>query len=272
MTAPNPVEAEATGQQYITATYEGREYKVLLDVDEWPLDLVAVSVGVTDEGRLVPSYSVLAMALQRLLGDQWPDFMRNFPRRRDLLPASQAFAAAAGFPSEPRDLSFGCLPRLLATLAHRQDAVEATLGQMGLDYRDRWRFNADGQRKLTLRQINVRLSYALPTSPLAIAQNDGRMPFTSSDLLLMDVFEALTHRPHPSRPMSPAQKAAREAESAKKKKAVEDYRQRHQNSRKNTALETARANAQQLGRHAHADARQEGPRQDGQAQGHAPQP
>lgn len=249
----SPVEAEATGQPFIVTSYKGREYKLPTDVDNWPLDLIAVTVGTTKDDQLVVDHPRLASALQRLLGDQWTDFLRSFPLRRDLLPASQQFAAAAGFDGKGRDLAFGALPRLLATLEHWRDAVEATLSDLGIDYRDRWRFDDHGQRRLTLRQIHVRLSFLRPDSALGIAQNDGRMPHQATDLLLMDLIEVLTGKPHPSRPLTPGQ--LKERTDAKKKaasvpNAVADYRARSE-SRKQKALDIARANAQ-TGKAAHA--------------------
>lgn len=257
---PDPVEAEATGQQYVVATYAGRDYKLSLDAETWPLDLIAISVGIGSDQKLVANDVPLTQAMVQLLGDQWDDFSRAFPRRRHLIPASQVFAAAAGFAGEPRDLAFGALPRLLATLTHWGAAVEATLGDLGLDYRDRWRFDADGQRKLTLRQIHVRLSHVRHDSPLAIATNGGRVPHTSNDLLLMDLFEAITKVAHPSRPLTAAQRAERTNEQKKKNTvndAVADYESRMK-SRKQKAVETARANAQRgKGTAAHGHPQQE---------------
>jgi hypothetical protein len=240
------VEAEATGQPAITATYNGREYKLAADADDWPLEAIAVSVGVNNAGRLVTIHNTAARALAALLGDQWPDFLQRFPQRRHLQAASSAFAAAAGFTAAPADLAFGPLPRLLATLQLWPDAAEATLTAAGFDYRDRWRFDPDGRRRLTLRQINVALSCASPAdSPLAIAQNDNRLPLTSTDVLLMDVYEAITRTAHPSRPMTPDQREKRLTVQEKTDKAIEDYRRRHPSSgaRKRSAVETAKANA-----------------------------
>ncbi|OKH70819.1 hypothetical protein EB72_24810 [Mycobacterium sp. SWH-M1] len=246
---PDPVEAEATGQQYISALYGGQEYKLALDADDWPLELIRVSVGVDtneEERRLVPHYGVLVASLQQILGDQWDDFLQAFPKRKDLVPASQAFATAIGFPPGPNDPVFGALPRLLANLYHWRDAVEATLGEMGLDYTDRWRFDADGRRLLTLRKIHVRLSHARYDSPLAIAHNGGRIPKSGQELLLMDVFEAITRQAHPSRPLTPEQRAEREkAKSAQSKHsaAIAEYRKNGPKSRFQHARETAQANA-----------------------------
>ena len=122
-------------------------------------------------------------------------------------------------------------------------AVESDLARFWqLDYRDRWRFDVDGHRKLTLRQINARLSHLPADSALAI-QMGRRSPV---ELLLMDIYEPLAHRVHPARPLTPEQAAERHAEAAAKAKARADYEKRRvaQGHRKvDTALENARANA-----------------------------
>lgn len=241
----SPAEAEATGQQFVVAQFRGREYKLPLDAELWPLDAVAVSVAALD-GKLVPSHVQLANALKRLLGDQWADFIGAFPRRRELVPASQEFAAAAGFAGDHRDAAFGALPRLLYILTARRDAVEAGLAEVGVDYLDRWRFDQDGRRRLTLRQIHVRLTHLPRTNALNIAMNEGRAPYSTTDLLLMDVFEAVTRVAHPSRPMTAEQAKARDDKKRKtKQQAVQEYRKRNPDkSRTQSALDIARANAQ----------------------------
>lgn len=252
----SPVEAEATGQPHLVATYKGHEFKLPTDVDDWPLDLIAVSVGTAQDGTWFVHHPTLALAMQQLLGVQWYSFNRSFPLRKDLLPASREFAAAAGFTADTGDLAFGALPLLLATISQHQDAVEATLADRNIDYRDRWRFDADGQRLLTLRQIHVRLKFRRPDSALSIALNGGRMPYQAGDLLLMDLYEVLTGKQHPSRPLTAKQLEKRKAVQSKKAKesaAVAEYRKRAEKrqNRHQTALETARANAQP-GKAAHA--------------------
>lgn len=245
--APSAVELEATGGQDLVAQYEGREFTLPAEVDGWPLDLIAASVGMR-AGRLVADHGVIVHVLSELLGKrQWPGFLEAFPRRRQLAPASCAFAAAAGFPAREDDLAFGALPRLLAVLAEYPDAVEATLGELGIDYRDRWRFDEAGRRRLTLRQLHVRLSYTGPDSPLGIAQNGGTRPFNGTEILLMDVFEVLARTRHPSRPMSAEALAARASKEVALEAERAAYRERHKvtsiGGRRRSAIETARANA-----------------------------
>ena len=254
----DPIEAEATGQQHLVAIYRDREYKIPRDVDEWPLSRIAVSVGIRGD-KLVSDHVVVAECLRALLGSQWHDFIEQFPRRRDLVPSSQAFAAAAGFEArDSQDKAFGALPRVLFSLATWGPAIEATLGEMGLDYRDRWRFDADGHRKLTLRQIHVRLKYAATTCALAVAENNGKPVLTATDILLMDVYEAIARKVHPMRPMTAAQRAEREIPKKKSKdELVTDYRNRHaKKTPRQTAIETAQANARPR-KAAHAKPKQE---------------
>lgn len=242
------IEAEATGQEFVTAEYGGRSWNIRLDVESWPVDLIGAAVSPAADDRIAINYSSMTGALQRLLGDQWASFAAAALKRRDLIPASQAFAAAAGFPSADRkDVAFGAIPRLLRELARWPGPVEATLRASGLDYRDRFRFTA-GRRNLTLRQIHVALDHAPWDSPIAIARNGGRRPFSDDTITLMDLYEAITKTPYYRRPLSVEAQAARNTESQKLARATADYKRRHATNppaeRRRSAVETARANNQ----------------------------
>ena len=250
MSTTDPVEAEAIGAEFVTAVYAGREWRIPADVDTWPLDDVRYSIGYGKDREPVVNHVAVALALEQILGDQWDDFMTTASRRRDLVPASQAFAAAIGIgASEQRapngllfDRAFGSLPRLLAVLNCWTTAVESDLNRFwNLDYRDRWKFN-DGRRCLTLRQIHARLSHLPADSALAVEMG-RRSPV---ELLLMDIYEPLAHRVHPARPLTPEQAAERHAEATAKAKARADYEKRRiaQGHRKvSNVLDNARANA-----------------------------
>jgi hypothetical protein len=250
MPTSDPVEAEALGEEFVTATHLGREWRIPADLDTWPLDHVRYSVGYTRDRGSVVNHVAVAQALEEILGEQWDNFVIAAPRRRDLVPASQAFAAAVGIGASDQrapdgelfDRVFGSLPRLLAVLSSWPTAVESDLMRFwNLDYRDRWRFD-DSRRRLTLRQIHARLSHLPADSALAIAMG-RRSPV---ELLLMDIYEPLAGRPHPARPLTPEQAAERHAEATAKAKAREDYEKRRiaQGHRKvSTLLDTARANA-----------------------------
>lgn len=75
----------------------------------------------------------------------------------------------------------------------------------GLDYRDRWRYDADGVRRLTLRMILVRVRYLPPEAAIARIEDPGvtwRLEHHLLDDLRMIVEAGITHkRPkvHPAR-------------------------------------------------------------------------
>lgn len=243
MALPNPVEAEAIGQSHVTAEFGGHEWTIPLDVDLWPIDLVLNCVAFEDRTTFKVNHFSLVPAMTQILGDdQWEDFCATLRKRGDLRRASHAFAAAVGIPrgKSPLDVAFGAIPRLLLELRLHQDAVEATLGDLGVDYRDRWRFDPGQRRKLTLRQIHIRLRHAPFDSALSIAKNNGNRPHSGTELLLMDLWERAAGQPHPSRPMSAADRAKRESS----KKAFADYRKRRPKNRVDSAIEAAKAHAQ----------------------------
>ena len=251
-TTNSPVEAEALGRDTVTATFAGRQWRIPADVETWPLDLIRRCIGFNKERRSRLNHIVIAQALEQILGDQWDEFITTAaPQRRHLAPASQRFAAAAGLPAgheidghgEPLDRVFGALPRLLSVIETWPGAVESDLNRFwNLDYRDRWRFDGNGNRLLTLRRIYTRISH-LPADS-ALAMEMGRR--SPVELLLMDVYEPLAGRVHPARPLTPAQIAERNAEAAAKAKAMADYENRRtaRGDRVKTSLDTARANAQ----------------------------
>jgi uncharacterized protein YdaU (DUF1376 family) len=240
------------GQGFIAATFRGTTFQVPLDVDSWPVGLIRRCRGM-QSGQVVANPSVVIAALKVLLGQQWPDFVAVASKRKHLVEASNVFAAAVGIGGDvPSDVAFGGIPRLLLTIDTWPDKVESDLNRFWqLDYQHRFLFEA-GRRRLTLRKIHTRLSNLPTDSAVAIAMNGGKLHKSGTELVLMDLFEAQTGRRHPSRPMSAAEIAAREAEKAAEDKARADYQKRmaKQDFRK-TGLELARANAQE-GNHAQA--------------------
>ena len=224
------VRAEAIGEEHVTATYMGREWRVPLDVDTWPLTPVRFSVGSLN-GEPVINHVAVAEALEGILGDQWDEFVTVAKRRRDLAPAADVFADAVGLGKTQErapdgrlfDRVFGAIPRILSVLETWPTAVESDLNRFwNIDYRDRWRFDADGRRKLTLRQINARILH-LPTDSALAVEMGRRSP---TELLLMDIYEPLAGRPHPARPLTPEQLAERRRAAEAKAKALAGYEQR----------------------------------------------
>lgn len=263
----DPVEVEATGQLHVLASYKEHEFKVLAAVDDWPLDQVVASLGLDEPKKKIRVHHAgLFTALQLVLGDQWPAFCADQPRRGELVALSHALATAVGFPQQwivdtgnPLDeylaqmgQVFGAIPLLLTIVHMWPDKVESDLDRFwGLDYRDRWRFDAEGQRRLTLRQIHARITNLPADSALAIAMGKR----TPVELLLMDLYEPIAHQAHPERPLRPEQVAERRAAAAKLERERElkaDYRRRRGAGRKQAGIEVARENAQQSRKAAHA--------------------
>ena len=245
MTAP--LQAEATGQEFVYPVFRGHQFRVPLDVDSWPLAAIRASYRVDEAGTLLVNYLSVASALRLLLGEQWPEFQRVAPKRKHLGAATQAFAEAVGIGSRgDNDQVFGSLPWLLLVLEKWPLQVESDLDRFwGIDYTDRWLFQA-GRRRLTLRKIYARLTNLPTDSALAIAMNDGKLHLSDAALVLMDLYQHGVGRgePHPSRPKSAAQKAADAALAAQEEAARADYRKRSEKrTRRQEGVENARANA-----------------------------
>ena len=60
----DPVQAEALGEDYVTAVWKGREWRIPADADSWPLDHVRYSVGYTRERGSVVNHIAIAQALR----------------------------------------------------------------------------------------------------------------------------------------------------------------------------------------------------------------
>jgi len=90
-----------------------------------------------------------------------------------------------------------------------------------IDYRDRWRFDADGVRRLTLRMILARLKHLPLDSATIIAEGgDG---WTLENHLQAHLYGATAGEKHPWLPehkkqVTPGMQAARKAALARKKK------------------------------------------------------
>ena len=75
----------------------------------------------------------------------------------------------------------------------------------GVDYRDRWTFDADGRRRLTLRRIWTLLEHSPPES--AVRRALGGQGWTVEACMLADLLHAWTGQPHPDRLTGKAKKA-----------------------------------------------------------------
>lgn len=96
-----------------------------------------------------------------------------------------------------------------------------------IDYRDRWRFDAEGIRRLTLRMILVRLRHLPAESATSLAL--GGSGWTIQDYLLAHLYQATAGEPHPSLPKESAvvdparEKAIRRAKqrAAERQRAID---------------------------------------------------
>lgn len=79
--------------------------------------------------------------------------------------------------------------------------MEADLRRFcGIRYSDRWRFDVDGTRKLTLREIWVYIQELPGDSRIVKHYNNGRPRWDDGTYLLSDLVHVLSGKPHPARP------------------------------------------------------------------------
>lgn len=81
--------------------------------------------------------------------------------------------------------------------------MEADLSRFhGIRYVDRWRFDSQGYRKLTLREIWVRIQQLPGDAQIVRHFNNGRPRWDDDTYLLSDLIHVLSGKPHPARPKS----------------------------------------------------------------------
>jgi hypothetical protein len=103
--------------------------------------------------------------------------------------------------------------------------VEADLARYyQLDIRDRWRFDADGKPKLTLRMLYVRIKY-LPAES-ATSRAEGNPGWTREQYLLAHIWGQRAETPHPWYPAATPEVTAEQTRA--KKDALARKRQREQ--------------------------------------------
>lgn len=107
--------------------------------------------------------------------------------------------------------------------------MEADLSRFHhIDYLDRWRFDERGQRRLTLRQIWVRIRYLPPESAVAALERNGELHWSLEAHLLDDLRMVWTGtkekpaKPHPARP----QPSKRKSLDPKRRRKLADARKR----------------------------------------------
>lgn len=108
-------------------------------------------------------------------------------------------------------------------MVHHPDALEADLQRVyGLDLLDLWR------GKLSLRKLSVLVTHLPPGSAVWSAETDLDYGWTLTDILLTDLFHALTGETHPARPKakksksSPSTKDMRDALIAQRKRLAKE--------------------------------------------------
>ncbi len=191
---------EATGATEVTFEFRGRAVTIPLDVGAWPAALV----------RFDPLVAVLT-----LLGDEARRVLGPGAVLDDARELSNAMAAAVGVAMLPEDEDtpdqwFGRVQTLLRLVDEQADDIELDLRRIGVDYRDRWRGT------LTLRQVWVYVRRSLSTSAIAVSSNYGKHVWDENDYIGASVYQALTGKVYPGRPLKPEELAkALEAMQAK---------------------------------------------------------
>lgn len=122
----------------------------------------------------------------------------------------------------------GKLIQLFTVIRTHADLVEADLSRWhGIRYSDRWRRDEYGQRRLTLREIWVRIQHLPDNAALTIYANRHEPRWSRTDILLADVFQALAGQVHPSRPKSPEEIRKDEARERKRSAVEAEFAERN---------------------------------------------
>jgi hypothetical protein len=179
---------EAEGAHEATFDFRGVAVTIPLDIAAWPVPLV----------RTHPLAATLA-----LLGEQADTALGPRPLLDDARELSDAMAAAAGvarLPETPAapDSWFGGVQTLLWLLDDYEDDVASDLKRFwGVDYADRF------TGTLTLRRIWTYIRRLPATSALARAVNGGNEQWTELMYIAAAVYQALTGKVYPGRPLKP---------------------------------------------------------------------
>ncbi|MDO3058475.1 MULTISPECIES: hypothetical protein [Mycobacteriaceae] len=128
----------------------------------------------------------------------------------------------------------------LALLRAHPDLIEADLSHFHqIDYRDRWRRDADGVRRLTLRMIHVRVRHLPATSALSLHFSNGRSVWDLHAHLLADLATAWTGQKYDR---TGEQSGADQERSSRRQKRREASRKRARvHNNRSVAADIARA-------------------------------
>lgn len=92
---------------------------------------------------------------------------------------------------------------------------------------DLWRFDTGGNRRLTLREVWVRIQQLPGDSRLVRYSNDGRPRWDDDTYLLSDLIHVLSGKPHPARPKPSGEgKGLSQERMARRARARRKYRER----------------------------------------------
>lgn len=183
---------EALGADTAVFVWRGREVTVPLDVERWPAALV----------RFRPLAAVVD-----ILGDSAAAVLGPGAVSDDARELSDAMAAAVGIDRLPEtptaeDQWFGGLQTLLWLVEDYESDVVSDLRRFwGVSYRDRFTGG------LSLREIWCYLRRLPIGSALARAVNGGNEQWTETMYIGAGIYQALTGKVYPGRPLRPEELA-----------------------------------------------------------------
>ncbi len=153
--------------------------------------------------------------------------------------------------------TFVALRGFLALLRTKPELVESDISLFHhLDYRDRWRRDPDGVRRLTLRMIYVRVLNLPATSALSLHFSGGNSAWDLHAHILADLAKHVAGIEYPDRPgatsnggLTPEEKAEQQAASERRKQAARERARAHNSQTATTVhddIRRARENARSL--------------------------
>lgn len=108
-----------------------------------------------------------------------------------------------------------------------------------MDYRDRWRRDSDGIRRLTLRMIHVRVRYLPATSALSLHFSNGQSAWDLHAHLMADMVTAWTGRQYDRNGQQAGADQERTTRREKRREASRKRARAHNN--RSVAADIARA-------------------------------
>ncbi|AMS03654.1 tail assembly chaperone [Gordonia phage Mulch] len=243
--ASSPAEIEATGSTMMAVTYNDAEYRVPASADDWPIEALEHAEAGQPTG-----------ILRHVLGEsQYQLFKSRNPRVRDLRVFSDKIARLSGFADKPGKIAapfaravstFTALRGFLALIRVLPELIEADLSRFhGIDYRDRWRRDPDGVRRLTLRMIYVRVLRLPADSALSLHFSDGQSTWDLHAHLLADLIKHMVGVEYTARPGADDKSTAETEEQSlareRKHAAARERARAHNSKTQDVAADIARA-------------------------------